>query len=80
MIDQSSDSRTAREMTSYTYVYYKFSKICVFAYSFVGFPIFLDIAACFSASKSNSKSPPRNPYCIYYSYWRKECIESTCNL
>ena len=29
----------------------------MFAYSFVGSPVFLDIAACFSASKSNAKSP-----------------------
>ena len=29
----------------------------MFACSFVGSPIFLDIAACFSASKSNTKAP-----------------------
>ena len=29
----------------------------MFACSFVGSPIFLDIAACFSARKRNAKSP-----------------------
>ena len=29
----------------------------MFAFSFVDSPIFLDIAACFSGSKSNAKSP-----------------------
>ena len=36
---------------------------------------FLDIAGCFSASKSNAKSPSEESI---FSYWLKEYIESTC--
>ena len=53
MIDQSSDSRKTTEIASHNTMILHLC-VCLFVCWFSIF--FLDIAACFSASKSNAKS------------------------